>query len=136
MIPRSIAIHLKRWTEIADLRAAREELQIEQPDLAGARRSLEEVRSLRTNGESGFAAAVTGLTSARLALAKGKPAEADILARRVEVQFRGEERFPALANALIVDARALPTMSRFREAAAKAAGAALFACGQRTWIQR
>ena len=63
MIPRSIAIHLKRWTEIADLRAAREELQIEQPDLAGARRSLEKVRSLRTNGESGFAAAVTGLTS-------------------------------------------------------------------------
>lgn len=73
MIPRSIAIHLKRWTEIADLRAAREELQIEQPDLAGARRSLEEVRSLRTNGESGFAVAVTGLTSARLALAEGKP---------------------------------------------------------------
>ena len=115
--------------EIADLLAARVELQIEQPDLAGARHSLEEVRSIRANGSGGFAAASTGLSFALLALADSKPEEAGVLARQAEVQFRNEERFPAMASVLIVEARALLAMSRFREAAAKA-GDAVSIAGQ------
>ena len=109
--------------ELADVLAARAELQIEQGELAAAERSLADARTLRAKAGDSFTADTT-LSFARLALAKGRPAEAESLSRQAESRFRSGQRTCAQAEAIITLARSLLAQKRNREAAGESARAA------------